>query len=163
MIKFLFANRSDLRLVKRVKDTGPALLREIKITMNKIIFGMASYIVETKLSQKGPTTLGNVTGNLRTGVMSSAHVEESGASIVGIIGIPQEVKYGVYQELGAHIPEVLNTLMVFQGAEGTVFTQRHRAFDLPERSFLRSTLAEKQGWIGEQLDDAVRRAIAITE
>lgn len=160
MIKIEFKDNSDIKVQAFLTKFTPRLRIALTAEMWRIVKTLANVIGTEKLSQRGPTTLGNVTGNLRRAVMSSADVESAGNSITGSIGIPQEAKYGVYHELGAHVPEVVNKLMVFQSGGETVFTRRHRAFDLPERSFLRSTLADRQSWIMQRLNSAVERVVA---
>lgn len=160
MIELSFRNDSDLKVVAFLEKFTPRLRVELTKEMWRVVITLANVIGTEKLSERGPTTLGNVTGNLRRAVMQSGDVKTDGNSIVGTIGIPQEAKYGVYHELGAHVPEVVNKLMVFESGGETVFTRRHKAFDLPQRSFLRSTLHERQTWIMERLNAAVARTIS---
>lgn len=159
MIELKFVNDSDLKVQAYLEKMTPRLRVALTQEMWRIVKIMANDIAVDKLSQRGPTTLGNVTGNLRRAVIQSADVQTEGDSIAGVIGIPQEVWYGKVHEFGKEIPEVVGKLMVFESGGQTIFTKRRKAFTLPERSFLRSTLHERQSWISERLNEAIARTI----
>jgi len=120
------------------------------------------YIKQEKLSGQ---VLKTRTGNLRNAVFD--RVDDQGAVIVGTVSVdPSAQKYARAHEFGAHIPErvPVNAKALRWYLNGApVFAMRARAFDLPVRSFMRSSLTEMSGSIlaalreklNEQMSEAV--------
>lgn len=148
------------------------LVQRMYNVMNKISMEMLRTVKEEKLSGQ---VLNVRTGTLRRSINRRLRVEPGG--ITASIGT--NVPYAAVHEYGAHIPEVSGKLMVFpvpglpadfmlatgklkkrwrRQRELVVFTMKHKAFDLPERSFLRSTLTEYETRIREELTEAARLA-----
>ena len=85
------------------------------------------------------------------------------------------VPYAKIQNYGGTIPEVNDKLMVFMAAEGDyspwggafaqgnkllVFTRHHKAFTLPARNYMESSLEEREAQIRANLQEAVNKAAA---
>lgn len=131
-----------------------ALYRQTQISMGNL----REYIVSTKLSG---FPLHHRSGNLIRATQPSAEQTES--QIAGRVTVDNTAPYGKYHEYGAHIPERVpiraRALHWINSGGGDVFAMRARAFDLPERSFMRSSLAEKRTEIITALSTALDRAV----
>jgi phage gpG-like protein len=107
--------------------------------------------------------------NSRTGALASsivATVDESSADVSVRIGTSGDVKYAAIQEFGGTIPphEIVPDkakALAFVVGGKQVFAARVNlpAVTLPERSYLRSSLAEMAGEIREELSGAVTDAM----
>jgi phage gpG-like protein len=97
------------------------------------------------------------TGNLKRSGFTE--VTEGATDTTGYVGFGRTVPYAAIQNYGGTIPEVSGKLMVFERAGATVFTMRHRAFDLPARNFLESSAIEQEPVIREEFRVAVEEAV----
>jgi phage gpG-like protein len=121
--------------------------------------------LEAKIQQK----LSGGVLNTRSGALASsiiATVDESSADVAVRIGTSGDVKYAAIQEFGGTIPphEIVPDkakALAFAVGGKQVFTARVNlpAVTMPERSYLRSSLAEMAGEITEDLTQAVVEAI----
>ena len=121
--------------------------------------------LEAKIQQK----LSGGVLNMRSGALASsiiATVNESSADISVRIGTSGDVKYAAIQEFGGTIPphEIVPDkakALAFVVGGKQVFAARVNlpAVTLPERSYLRSSLAEMAGEIAEGLSGAVAEAM----
>jgi phage gpG-like protein len=121
--------------------------------------------LEAKIQQK----LSGGVLNSRSGALASsiiATVDESSADILVRIGTSGDVKYAAIQEFGGTIPphEIVPDkakALAFAVGGKQVFAARVNlpAVTMPERSYLRSSLAEMAGEIVGGLSDAVVEAI----
>jgi phage gpG-like protein len=121
--------------------------------------------LEAKIQQK----LSGGVLNSRSGALASsiiATVDESSADISVRIGTSGDVKYAAIQEFGGTIPphEIVPDkakALAFAIGGKQVFAARVNlpAVTLPERSYLRSSLAEMAGEIRDGLGEAVVQAI----
>ena len=121
--------------------------------------------LETKIQQK----LSGGVLNTRSGALASsiiATVDESSADVSVRIGTSGDVKYAAIQEFGGTIPphEIVPDkakALAFAVGGKQVFAARVNlpAVTLPERSYLRSSLAEMTEEIVEGLSDAVVEAM----
>jgi phage gpG-like protein len=117
--------------------------------------------LEAKIQQK----LSGGVLNMRSGALASsivATVDESSADVSVRIGTSGDVKYAAIQEFGGTIPphEIVPDkakALVFATGAKAVFAKRVNlpAVTMPERSYLRSSLAEMAGEIAEGLSEAV--------
>jgi hypothetical protein len=165
MIEMKFTDPQNGRVEAFLTEAGPQWISALTKRMYLVMRKLANYIQAEKLSGQ---VLHVRTGNLRRGLGSTPHAELDGSTVVGIVGIPREAWYGKVHELGAHIPAVDGQLMVFRAPNpgiskrtltNKVFTTKHRAFELPERSFLRVSLMEKQTDIFNYLDEALKQEV----
>jgi phage gpG-like protein len=117
--------------------------------------------LEAKIQQK----LSGGVLNMRSGALASsiiATVDESSADVSVRIGTSGDVKYAAIQEFGGTIPphqivpDKAKTLAFVVGGK-QVFAARVNlpAVTMPERSYLRSSLAEMAEEIAEGLSEAV--------
>ena len=121
--------------------------------------------LEAKIQQK----LSGGVLNTRTGALASsiiATVDESSADVSARIGTSGDVKYAAIQEFGGTIPphEIVPDkakALAFAIGGKQVFAARVNlpTVTLPERSYLRSSLAEMAEEIAEGLSEAVIEAI----
>jgi phage gpG-like protein len=125
---------------------------------------MLAVALEAKIQQK----LSGGVLNMRSGALASsiiATVDESAADVSVRIGTSGDVKYAAIQEFGgtipphAIVPDKAKALAFVVGGKH-VFAARVNlpAVTIPERSYLRSSLAEMAGEIAEGLSEAVVEA-----
>jgi phage gpG-like protein len=121
--------------------------------------------LEAKIQQK----LSGGVLNTRSGALASsiiAAVDESSAGVSVRVGTSGDVKYAAIQEFGGTIPphEIVPDkakALAFAIGGKQVFAARVNlpAVTIPERSYLRSSLAEMAGEIGGELSQAVVEAL----
>jgi phage gpG-like protein len=121
--------------------------------------------LEAKIQQK----LSGGVLNMRSGALASsivATVDESSADVSVRMGTSGDVKYAAIQEFGGTIPphEIVPDkakALAFVVGGKQVFAARVNlpAVTLPERSYLRSSLAEMAGEIRDELSGAVAEAM----
>jgi hypothetical protein len=132
-----------------------ALATQLYISMGRL----REYIVGSKLSGQ---VLRHRTGNLINSVFPSIEQSLDQSKLTGKVSVDNAAPYGRYQEYGAHIPERVpiraKALHWVNGGE-SIFAMRARAFDLPERSFMRSSLRETREEIITALATALNRAV----
>ena len=126
---------------------------------------MLAVALEAKIQQK----LSGSVLNTRSGALANsivATVDESAANVSVRIGTSGDVKYAAIQEFGGTIPphEIVPDkakALAFAIGGKQVFAARVNlpAVTLPERSYLRSSLAEMAGEIREGLSGAVAEAM----
>ncbi len=128
-----------------------AALRE---QMQAETLNLLSFIKDDKLSGQ---VLNQRSGNLKnSGFME---VTETPELLEGTVSFGRTVPYAAIQNYGGTIPEVTDKLMVFQRDGATIFTRRHRAFDLPARNYMESSLEEKKPEIIAALQEALDGAV----
>ncbi|MGA8499659.1 MAG: hypothetical protein WB764_29540 [Xanthobacteraceae bacterium] len=126
---------------------------------------MLAVALEVKIQQK----LSGGVLNTRSGALASsiiASVDESSADVSVRIGTSGGVKYAAIQEFGGTIlpheivPDKARALAFVVGGK-QVFAARVNlpAVTMPERSYLRSSLAEMAGEIAEGLSEAIADAL----
>ncbi len=142
-------------VIRKFQNVPAAVRGQLLKTMTSIGFDLTGYIQQTKLQGQ---VLHHRTGNLSSHVHPQTN--DDGKTITTKVGIDSNaVPYAAVHEYGGyiHVPEVSGPLMVFEGQGGTVFTRKHRAFtvNMPERSYMRSSLAERRDDYIRQIDGAV--------
>lgn len=172
MVRFQFINRSDERVVEKLR--GRLVPAELAI-VNKVDELDARLQRRVQMKLEGEV-LKSHTHKLSNSVRM-VPARKVGSTIAGFVQAGGGVApYGIYQERGAHIPEVTGKLMVFPGAErtavmevlgkttarkiygrsgGMVFTMRHRAFDLPARPFMATSLEEMKAEFIREIGGAI--------
>lgn len=146
------ADKTIAHFQRAPADVEKSLLK----TMTAIGFDLQGYVQRSKLS-------GQVLKQRSGWLSSHVHPEttQSGSTVTTTVGVDTKaVPYAAIHEYGGaiNVPEVEDKLMVFLSKSGeTVFTKKHRAYTvhMPERSYLRSALADKQ----QIYADAIRRAV----
>jgi HK97 gp10 family phage protein len=149
LVAKLTAMPSKVHDALRRKVTELALLLEAKVKSDKL----------------SGQVLNVQTGALRRSIFET--VEDSPTQVVGKVASSGDVKYAAIHEFGGKIdiPEIVPVkakALHFMGAGGDVFAKRTRAHtvDMPERSFMRSSLADMQAQITQGLRDAVRQGLS---
>jgi phage gpG-like protein len=132
-----------------------ALATQLYISMGNL----REYIVGSKLSGQ---VLRHRTGNLINSIFPSVEQSLDQSKLTGKVLVDNTAPYGRYHEYGAHIPErvpIRAKAMHWMNGGKDVFAMRARAFDLPARSFMRSSLKEKRQEIITALATALNRAV----
>lgn len=150
----------DQQLIARLNAMPGRLRDELRRKVTELTLKLEAK-VKAKLSGQ---VLNVVTGALRRSIFST--VTATDVSVVGKVASSGDVKYAATHEFGAkiHIPEIVPTKaaalhFVMGGKE--VFAKRVRAHDvrIPERSFLRSSLAEMKSEIVSGMSEAVKEGL----
>lgn len=138
------------------KSFGLGLRERLRVAVTRSAIMLTRYVKEQKLSGQ---VLKNRTGTLRRKI--NYRISESAEEVAGSVGV--ELAYGAVHEYGfdgvVTVKEHLRTITQAFGRSiaPTTFTmpahQRH--MKLPERSYLRSSLAENAPSIRDQLAAAV--------
>lgn len=167
----------DDTVIGHFKIMGPRVMEEVRQTTQKLGFSLAAYVAERKLTGQ---VLRNRTGRLRRSIHADfVDTPTSSSSIVGT-----NVEYAHIHEYGFRgrvtVKEHLRMLreqgkMVLLGKNkhggigtwskrrgkltgfNSVVRQHDMNMNMPERSFLRSALADKADYIRQEYIAAVKR------
>lgn len=138
----------------RLKD---ALFRK----MHLITSDLRNYIIQDKLSGQ---VLNKRTGKLQQSIAEA--VTSANSDVIGRVFSSGDVKYAAIHEYGghtkAHIIEATNgKALAFMMGGKQVFFKRvnHPGSNMPERSFMRSSLKDKKPYIETQIQAAANEAI----
>lgn len=144
--------------VEELASKAEAIVSAVRAEMVAQTGNLLAYIKDEKLSGQ---LLNQRSGNLKRSGFTE--VQETAESAIGYVGFGRTVPYAAIHNYGGtiHIPEVSGKLMVFERGGETVFTRRHRAFDvnMPERNYLESSATEREPIIREGFRDAIEAAI----
>lgn len=154
-------NIDTTQAVESLEAKAEAILNATREELIAQAGNLLAYIKDEKLSGQ---VLKQRSGNLKR----SGFVQEPTSGLDGqytaYVGFGGTVPYAAIHNYGGtiHIPEVVGKLMVFQVGGETVFTTRHRAFDveMPERNYLESSAEEREPIIRDGLIAAIEAAIA---
>ena len=133
-------------------------------TLQAALYQKVSYLalkLEAKVKQKLSGDVLNVrSGNLRSSIQNK--VEQSSHSVIGKVYSSGDVKYAAIHEFGgttkAHVIEAVNgkaLAFVMNGKQVFVKRVNHPGSKIPERSFLRSSLADMAEEITQELHRTV--------
>src|SRR5258708_118994 len=143
-------------VIRRFQSVPTAVRGQLLKTMTAIGFDLTGYIQQNKLQGQ---VLHHRTGNLSSHVHPQTN--DDGKTITTRVGIDSNaVPYAAIHEYGGyiHVPAVEGPLMVFDAKDGaTVFTRKRTAFtvNMPERSYLRSSLSDRREDYLRDIDAAV--------
>lgn len=153
----------DAEVVAKLNSYAPRIREELRVGIGRLALKLARKVQREKLSGQ---VLKVRTGRLRRSVNDI--VVDEGEKVSGIVSTP--VKYAPPHEYGfSGTVTVKEHLRTIKQAFGRAITPRqitvseHKAkMNLPERSFLRSALAEMQadGEIQREIDADMARALA---
>lgn len=150
-----FTIEGQTALAAKVSGLREKIVLEMMKSLNTVNTQLQRHIVSDKLSGQ---VLKSHSGNLKRAIIQIP-AERTDETISGGVGLGREAAYGLAHEYGAHIPErvpVKAKALHWIGANGEdVFAMRARAFDLPERSFMRSSFAEFR----DRIEDSIRQAV----
>lgn len=151
----------DAEVIRRFETIGTRLRDELRAGVNRATIKLQTKVKQDKLSGQ---VLKVRTGRLRRSIQQD--VFENGGQVVGVVST--NVKYAPVHEYGfAGVVTVRDHLRMQKKAFGKSISPREvevrshpRKVNLPERSFLRSSLREMEssGAIRVEFDAAVERA-----
>lgn len=145
----------------------PELLNRLKAMPDTIREALVQKVTELTLRLEAlvKTKLSGDVLNVRTGALRSSiysRVYEEGKGVYGKVVSPADVPYAQAHEFGAHIPErfpVNAKALHFYINGQEVFAKKAAAFELPERSFLRSSLDDMKDEITVELKQVIEQAV----
>lgn len=146
------SSAGDATVVANLRSVGPRLRNALAQAMNRIGIILAAYIVSEKLQGQA---LKHRTGKLGRSIRNS--VEQSGDTVAALVqGGGAFAPYGVIHEDGGtfQIPDHMSTSKL-----GKSFLVRAHQATFPERSFMRSSLAENRQLFVDQIEFAVAESI----
>lgn len=153
----------DDRIRAALRQGGSSLDKELQSSMAFLVLRLQKHIRTDKLLGQ---VLNRRTGNLRNNIIR--RVEQNGRSVTGIVGIGKGAPYGKLHEYGfsgtVSVPEHVRKQKTAWGrrlkAPVNVRVSAHtRRVNLPERSFMRTALAEMRPLIAREIGDAVKRSL----
>lgn len=153
-------NNTDARVVAALREKAPRVEESLVRKMDSVTLRLQAHIVEDKLQGQ---VLQHRSGKL-AGSIRQIPPTFDGQTVTGEVqGGGGPAFYGRAHEYGAHIPERLPVnarVLHWTGPSGeSVFAMHAAAFDLPERSFMRSSLEDMGGSIVEELQAAAAEGI----
>ena len=126
--------------------------------INSLALQLEAHVKQDKLEGQ---VLNKVTGKLQGSIMSD--VEDDASRIIGRGYSSTAVNYAAIHEYGGWIPDrypVNGEVLHWVNAAGQdVFAKFARGFNMPERSFLRTSLEDYRSRIIEGMTKAVQEAI----
>lgn len=138
--------------VERLRRVVPDVRAELRKAIERQSFKLASKVKAQKLSGQ---VLNVRTGRLRRSI--NHRIEEHGARIVGHVGTT--VEYAKKHEFGlSSVVTVREHLRKAKGGQSVTVRAHGQRVNLPERSFLRSALAESLPDIRAALQQAAQEA-----
>ena len=137
----------------KLAQMGEKIVEASKRGMLRAILKLQKYIVTVKL--QGGNPLHHRTGNLQRATVYTEPVEQSGV-ITATVGTSNLAPYGKVHEYGGtfSIPEHSRTSVL-----GNVFTVRQHSATYPERSYLRSSLAENRQMIYDAIEEEILKGV----
>lgn len=154
--------RTDLidRVSTPLDSLTPAILAELKPTITIETLKTQSHIVADKLSGQ---VLSVRSGALRRAVQMEAPIVQ-GSDISGRVFVTGDVKYAAIQEFGGRTPphDIVPSkakALAFLSEGKQVFARvvHHPGSNIPERSYMRSGLADRRDEIVEAITAAANR------
>ena len=151
---------TDQAIFIRVPLMAGAIRTRIKAAVWSLTTELQAYVVKNKLSGQ---VLNKISGHLQQSIQQTAI--ETGTEITGYVYSAGDVKYAAIHEYGGiiHHPGS-DKFQAFMGSNGAMVFTNHTAphvINMPERSYLRSSLAENAQHITDTLQEAA--VIAVTE
>ncbi|MET4238619.1 hypothetical protein [Bradyrhizobium sp. RT10b] len=150
----------DDALVARLSSMPDAVRKKLLRTITALSLQLERKIKADKLSGQ---VLNVKTGKLRASIFSS--VEQTDTSTIGKAQSSGDVKYAGIHEFGGviNIPEITakgKALAFMQGGKMAFYKKvRAHKVKMPERSFMRSSLADMREQIIAEMTEAVREGV----
>lgn len=166
MLKFEL--RGDRQVIARIEGAPRRVQAELTKEVTILTLKLERHIKNEKLSGQ---VLNVVTGNLRRSIHAVLPPEQlPNGGVVGRVAQSGDVKYGAIHEFGGKTPaheirpKAGNVLaFVWQGKQRFFTKVNHPGSTMPERSFMRSGLADMREEIIRRLHAAVARGMALRE
>lgn len=158
MLKIEFIG--DKEVASRLQLYSPKVYESLLITITKLSIELQAKIKREKLTGQ---VLKTRTGTLRRSI--NFRVDKTTTDIIGRVGIGADAaKYGIMHEFGFKgVENVRGHLRTIKQAFGRSIAPRQivvsshtRTVNYPERSFMRTALAEMRPQIQEQISKAVK-------
>lgn len=142
----------DTLAVERFRAASGRTEPELRRSVQRLVLRLTSWVKERKLTGQ---VLNVRTGRLRRSIHGEVVTE--GAEIMGVVGT--NVEYARAHELGFRGPVQVKEHLR-RAKRGKVRVQAHtRAMHIPERSFLRSALADMRPEIAAEFQRMLREVI----
>ena len=146
-------------VITRFENIGPRATDALERSITILVLKLKRYIAQSKLTGQ---VLHVRTGTLRRSIMDGGKVLRTDAAVVGVVNT--NVKYGRVHEFGGAIsvPEHLRLVRQAFGKElkfPVWSTVKAHKVTYPERSFMRTALADMKGEIVSDMTEAVRSAV----
>ena len=150
----------DREVIARFQNMPDAMRRALLKKVTALAFQLQGHIQADKLSGQ---VLHVVSGNLRASIFSQA--TQNGDTVEGKAASDGSVKYAAIHEFGGtiEIPEIeaKGKALAFMQNGKMAFYKKVAAHTvtMPERSFMRSSLADMRDQIIEEMTQAVREGV----
>lgn len=155
--------KGDSELIAKIDAAPQNVRRELTKEITAIVLLLEGHIKRDKLSGQ---VLHVRSGDLRRSVHAVLPVLQTATGVTGKVGQSGDVKYGAIHEFGgttpAHVIEAKKgeALAFMMGGKQVFFKKvNHPGSVMPERSYMRSGLADLREEIGQRLQGAVKRGI----
>lgn len=168
MVKIEFIG--DREVASKLKELEPKIYKSLLSTITKLSIQLQGYIKSKKLSKppkqkwsKNGQALSTANGTLRRSI--NYRVDKTPSEIIGRVGIGADAaKYGIMHEFGFRGTENIRShLRTIKKAWGKSISPKQisvrshtRTVNYPERSFMRTALAEMRPIIQSDISKAVK-------
>jgi HK97 gp10 family phage protein len=152
----------DRELIARFTAMPDQVRRALLKKVTQLALQLESKIKTEKLSGQ---VLHVVSGKLRASIFNE--VTQTGDSTIGKAASSGDVKYAAIHEFGGtiEIPEIVakgKALAFMQGGKMAFYKKvAAHTVTMPERSFMRSSLADMKDQIIQEMTDAVREGVQV--
>ena len=146
----------DKEVIQKLSAMPPRVHQALVAEVTKQALDLQRHVVEDKLQGQ---VLNHVTGKLASSIMYD--VTDSATSVKGRVYSNNSVNYAAIHEFGGTVPDryPVNAKALHWVSGGKdVFAAFARGFTMPERSFLRSSLADYKDRIIAGMSKAVSQA-----
>lgn len=158
--------KGDTELIAKIDAAPESVRKELTKEITAIVLELEGHIKNDKLSGQ---VLHVVSGDLRRSVHAVLPVLQTATGVMGKVAQSGDVKYGGIHEFGGttspHIIEAKNgeALHFLMGGKDVFFKRVHHPGSvMPERSYMRSGLADLRDDIVDRLQRAVKRGMDLT-
>lgn len=155
-MKFTATLVGDKELIAELESMPNRVHEELLKAVSSMAVRLETYIKEDKLEGQ---VLKHKSGKLWQSIQHD--VEDQGTSVYGQVFSAGDIKYAGLHEYGREVREhTRRVTAVFGHAPKFPIWANVKAFKMPERSFMRSALADKQDEITDGLAAAVNRGMS---
>lgn len=151
----------DRELIAKLNNMPAAVQRALYAKVSELAVKLEAHIKQDKLQGQ---VLNHQSGALQRSIFSI--VTQSAESVIGKVAQSGDVKYGAIHEFGGTIPAHVVTAksasalaFVWRGKQVFFKSVNIPAITMPERSFMRSALADMKDEIIKGMTDAVKEGL----
>lgn len=144
-------------LVARLAALPTNIRGKVRLAVDGLARKLEAHVKNDKLNGQ---VLRKVTGALQGSIHSESY--DTGEKIVGRVFSDKSVNYAAIHEFGGTIPDrypVRAKALSWMAGGQRIFAMKAKGFQMPERSFLRSSLADMKDEIVQTLNAAVQEGI----